>query len=61
MKKRYLFLAFLIVRVIFSAGSVWIVHEDGPRLSSSVTFKMNTKHLNHNLLETVAELPLAQR
>jgi hypothetical protein len=62
MKKRSLLVvAFLIVRVMFSAGSVWIVHDDGPRLSSSITFKVNTKHLNQNLLETVAELPLARR
>lgn len=61
MKKRSLLVAFLIFRVMLSAGSVWIVHEEGPRLSSSVTFKVNSKHLNHNLLATVAELPLSQR
>lgn len=61
MKTHLLFLAFLIMRVMFSAGAVWIAHEDSPRVSSSVTFKINTKYLNQNQSEIAAELPLAQR
>lgn len=61
MTKRTLIIGFLILRVMLSAGSTWIIHEEGPRLSSSVTFKLNTKYLNRNLTIAEAELPLVQR
>jgi hypothetical protein len=50
-----------MIRALFSAGDVWMVHQEEPQLSSSVTFKVNAKHLNHSLPKTMVELPLVQR
>lgn len=44
MKRSHLWIAFLIVRLVFSAGYVWIVHNPGPVLAA-VTLKVKSRYL----------------
>lgn len=43
MSRKFLIVLFFILRVVFAAGFVWMLHQEGPTLAN-VTLKMKSRY-----------------